>query len=242
VSTKPKGYDGSWIKFPNASAEWHFTLGEAAGVYTAHCITKAWKRSSIDVVADFEDVDVPDPVCSICYDYRQAVLRALRAEDRCAAVVGARNNTEQLRKPGEPCEKCDRVDCNTDALGKAWKGSRTPGGREVMRKALMSALEDCDAHAIDWRARAFKAEEDHRAGRYPSSIETTVTFVHNAHVAEASSSSEILEVPGPVDTVPRRDERIRIDGLTYIVDNVEWDVNAKGQHAVVVLSRVQWSG
>ena len=58
------------------------------------------------------------------------------------------------------CPDCDRADC-------AWYRARTADGFRWPGEREVPMIVDCEAHAVDWRARALRLETDlaHERGR-----------------------------------------------------------------------------
>lgn len=103
--TKPEGYAGCWFV---VDGSWHHALGAAAGtrvlaadgtvnVLTAHCRRVTVEAKTTATVDDDCEADgVPGLVCPVCFDFREVVLRALRAEDAIAEY--GRSMTEAVTK------------------------------------------------------------------------------------------------------------------------------------------------
>lgn len=59
---------------------------------------------------------------------------------------------------GEPCPKCDRVECDRKAASKAIGHDAGRAGTIGRLDRLCAAQEDCARHRVDWRQRAKAAE------------------------------------------------------------------------------------
>jgi hypothetical protein len=74
---------------------------------------------------------------------------------------------------GERCAACDRAECRVYEFDleqvRALRGNDQKAA-DVAAKKWRAAVDDCEIHAIDWRARALTAEADLRATAAPVGV------------------------------------------------------------------------
>jgi hypothetical protein len=91
------------------------------------------------------------------------------------------------------CETCDRATCKRDRFSEAWDA------------ATRAEVEDCRAHAVDWRARAKAMEAERDAARQTVAkaealLNTWARLVESSLIDPTTMVNDLHELLNPATT------------------------------------------